>query len=67
MIPTGFQEFQTQVCEIKSSMLSLFSPDSYYLHSTDVSFCQLQIYTPLTMHFKITALTAAQAIQNLLC
>lgn len=67
MIPTGSQEFQTQVCEIKLSVLSVFSPDSYYPHSTDVSLCQLQIHTSLTMHFKITALTALQVIQNPFC
>lgn len=48
-------------------MLLLFSPDSYYPHSTAVSFCQLQIHTPLTMHFKKTAARAVQAIQILLC
>lgn len=67
MIPTCSQEFQTQVCETNLSVLLLFSPDSYYPHSTDVPFCQLQIYTPLTMHFKKTAVTAVQVIQISLC
>lgn len=67
MIPKCPKEFEKQVYEIKLSILSLFSPDSYYPHSTDVSFCQPQIYTPLIMHFKVTAVTAGQVIQNLLC
>lgn len=64
MIPI---EFEKQIRELKLPILSLFSPDSYYPHSTAVSFCQPWIYTPLITHFKITALTTVQVIQNLLC
>lgn len=46
MIPTCSQEFEKLVCEIKLSMLSLFSPDSYYPHSTCVILPTTDIHTP---------------------